>query len=94
MNLPAFFILSSPAHPAHSNSDLQSHSSIQAYQHSHAAGYPGILPSTLLHALWPSFLSSPEVTALVDMHMGDAEATAWGCDLSYDYVKINADYRS
>lgn len=39
-------------------------------------------------------LSSPEVTALVDMHMGDAEATAWGCDLSYDYVKINADYRS
>jgi len=26
--------------------------------------------------------------------MGDAEATAWGCDLSYDYVKINADYRS
>ena len=39
-------------------------------------------------------LSDTEVTALVDMHMGDAEATAWGCDLSYDYVKINADYRS
>ena len=39
-------------------------------------------------------LSDPEVTALVDMHMGDAEAVAWGCDLSYDYVKINADYRS
>lgn len=39
-------------------------------------------------------LSDPEVTALVDMHMGYAEATAWGCDLSYDYVKINADYRS
>ena len=39
-------------------------------------------------------LSQPEVTALVDMHMGDAEARAWGCDLSYDYVKINADYRS
>ena len=39
-------------------------------------------------------LSDPEVTALVDMHMGDAQATAWGCDLSYDYVKINADYRS
>ena len=39
-------------------------------------------------------LSSPEVRVLVDMHMGDAEATAWGCDLSYDYVKINADYRS
>ena len=39
-------------------------------------------------------LSDPEVTALVDMHMGEAEATAWGCDLSYDYVKIKADYRS
>ncbi len=39
-------------------------------------------------------LSAPEVTVLVDMHMGEAEATAWGCDLSYDYVKINADYRS
>lgn len=39
-------------------------------------------------------LSSSEVTALVDMKVGDAEATAWGCDLTYDYVKINADYRS
>ncbi len=39
-------------------------------------------------------LSAPEVTALVDMHMGEEEAVAWGCDLSYDYVKINADYRS
>ena len=39
-------------------------------------------------------LSSAEVTAFVDMKMGDAEATAWGCDLTYDYVKINADYRS
>ena len=39
-------------------------------------------------------LSAPEVTVYVDMHAGDQEATAWGCDLSYDYVKINADYRS
>ena len=39
-------------------------------------------------------LSAPEVTVFVDMHAGDQEATAWGCDLSYDYVKINADYRS
>lgn len=39
-------------------------------------------------------LASPEVRVLVDMHMGEAEATAWGCDLSYEYVKINADYRS
>ena len=39
-------------------------------------------------------LSEPEVTALADVKMGDEEATAWGCDLTYDYVKINADYRS
>ncbi|HOO27517.1 MAG TPA: bifunctional ornithine acetyltransferase/N-acetylglutamate synthase, partial [Lachnospiraceae bacterium] len=39
-------------------------------------------------------LSSKEVTVLVDMKLGDKAATAWGCDLTYDYVKINADYRS
>ena len=39
-------------------------------------------------------LSEKEVTAIADMKMGDACATAWGCDLTYDYVKINADYRS
>lgn len=39
-------------------------------------------------------LSEPEVTVLVDMKMGTECATAWGCDLTYDYVKINADYRS
>ena len=41
-----------------------------------------------------TILSAPEVTVLADMHMGSHEACAWGCDLSYDYVKINADYRS
>lgn len=39
-------------------------------------------------------LSDSEVTILCDMHMGTEEAVAWGCDLSYEYVKINADYRS
>lgn len=39
-------------------------------------------------------LSEPEVTAIADIKMGQAEATAWGCDLTFDYVKINADYRS
>ena len=39
-------------------------------------------------------LSEPEVTAIADIKMGTEEATAWGCDLTYDYVKINADYRS
>lgn len=39
-------------------------------------------------------LSEEEVTAIADVKMGDKTATAWGCDLTYDYVKINADYRS
>lgn len=39
-------------------------------------------------------LGAEEVTIFVDMHEGSEEATAWGCDLTYDYVKINADYRS
>ncbi len=39
-------------------------------------------------------LSEDEVTVLIDMGDGTDTATAWGCDLSYDYVKINADYRS
>ena len=39
-------------------------------------------------------LSQPEVTAIADIKMGDATVTAWGCDLTFDYVKINADYRS
>lgn len=39
-------------------------------------------------------LSEPAVTAIADVKMGEAQATAWGCDLTYDYVKINADYRS
>ena len=39
-------------------------------------------------------LSQPEITALIDIKMGDAEATAWGCDLTHEYISINADYRS
>lgn len=35
-----------------------------------------------------------EVEILVDLNSGSAEATAWGCDLTYDYVKINGDYRT
>lgn len=41
-----------------------------------------------------AILSEDEVRFTCDMHMGDQAATAWGCDLTYDYVKINGDYRS
>lgn len=37
-------------------------------------------------------LKSNQVTIVVDLGAGKAEATAWGCDLTYDYVKINAEY--
>ncbi len=39
-------------------------------------------------------LLEKEITILVDLNDGEAEATAWGCDLTYDYVKINGDYRT
>ncbi len=39
-------------------------------------------------------LSDDEVRAIVKLYMGEFSATAWGCDLTFDYVKINTDYRS
>ncbi|MDO4943456.1 MAG: bifunctional ornithine acetyltransferase/N-acetylglutamate synthase, partial [Lachnospiraceae bacterium] len=39
-------------------------------------------------------LSQNPVIAIVDAKAGECEATAWGCDLTYDFVSINADYRS
>ena len=41
-----------------------------------------------------AILSEDKVVFLSDMHMGEESATAWGCDLTYDYVKINGDYRT
>lgn len=59
---------------------------IQIYKNGSAADYSEEEATKIL--------SDDEVTILADMHMGGAEAAAWGCDLSYEYVKINADYRS
>lgn len=39
-------------------------------------------------------LSADEVNIVVTAHDGDARSTAWGCDLTYEYVKINGDYRT
>ena len=39
-------------------------------------------------------LSGEEVNLVMELHQGDASATAYGCDLTYDYVRINGDYRS
>jgi glutamate N-acetyltransferase/amino-acid N-acetyltransferase len=39
-------------------------------------------------------MQAPEILVRVELHRGDESATVWTCDLSYDYVKINAEYRS
>ena len=39
-------------------------------------------------------LSEREIEILIELHSGECDATAWGCDLTYDYVKINGDYRT
>ena len=39
-------------------------------------------------------LLESEIEVLIALHSGDGKATAWGCDLTYDYVKINGDYRT
>ena len=39
-------------------------------------------------------LTEKEIQVLISLNSGDASATAWGCDLTYDYVKINGDYRT
>ncbi len=39
-------------------------------------------------------MKQAEITVRIHLHRGEASATVWTCDLSYDYVKINADYRS
>ena len=39
-------------------------------------------------------LTSDEIFISIDLHQGETSAKAWGCDLTYDYVKINGDYRT
>ena len=41
-----------------------------------------------------TILSENEIEILVSLGNGNNSATAWGCDLTYDYVKINGDYRT
>ena len=37
-------------------------------------------------------MQSKNIRVNIEMYLGNGEATAWGCDLTYDYVKINAEY--
>ncbi len=45
-------------------------------------------------SLGAEVMRRPEITIRIDLGRGDHRDTVWTCDLSYDYVKINADYRS
>lgn len=52
------------------------------------------LPNEFSEAAGKAYLEQDTVTINVDLQEGTGEATAWGCDLTYDYVKINASYRT
>ena len=39
-------------------------------------------------------LGDDEISILIELNTGDERATAWGCDLTYEYVRINGSYRS
>ncbi len=51
-------------------------------------------PSVPGHHSLRARMRSPEVLVEIDLRCGDASSVGWGCDLTYDYVKINADYTS
>ena len=57
----------------------------------HAAFEHGA-PSAVPYDVISRAMDAPEVVIRVDLGVGDAEAVAWGCDLTEDYVRINADY--
>ncbi|WP_040206514.1 bifunctional ornithine acetyltransferase/N-acetylglutamate synthase [Neobacillus jeddahensis] len=52
------------------------------------------LPSSFVEEEVKAYLEAEQVKLIVELNQGDDSATAWGCDLTYDYVKINASYRT
>jgi glutamate N-acetyltransferase / amino-acid N-acetyltransferase len=52
------------------------------------------LPSFMIEEDVKKYLEEEYIQIYVELNQGDEEAVAWGCDLSYDYVKINASYRT
>ena len=52
------------------------------------------MPTNFDEDLAKKIMSEEAVEILVQCKDGNAEGTAWGCDLTYDYVKINGDYRT
>ena len=54
----------------------------------------GGVPLAFDERLARAILSEREVVTLASLKDGEESATAWGCDLSYEYVRINGEYRS
>ena len=52
------------------------------------------LPTNFDESKAKKILLQDEIKILIDLKLGSCKATSWGCDLTYDYVKINGDYRS
>jgi glutamate N-acetyltransferase / amino-acid N-acetyltransferase len=52
------------------------------------------LPSQIVEDEVKEYLEREDIKIVVELYQGDYSATAWGCDLTYDYVKINASYRT
>ncbi|WP_442597879.1 bifunctional ornithine acetyltransferase/N-acetylglutamate synthase [Neobacillus sp. D3-1R] len=52
------------------------------------------LPAPMSEEEVKQYLEQENIHIFVDLNAGDQQATAWGCDLSYDYVRINASYRT
>jgi glutamate N-acetyltransferase/amino-acid N-acetyltransferase len=55
----------------------------------HGGVSPGYNESAAL-----AYMAGEHIDCFIELGRGSAEATIWGCDLSYDYVRINAEYRS
>lgn len=51
-------------------------------------------PQSFAEDTMQAYLKKDTISIMLDLHIGEASGTAWGCDLSYDYVKINACYRT
>jgi glutamate N-acetyltransferase/amino-acid N-acetyltransferase len=54
----------------------------------------GLMASSYREEAGAAVMAKPEFEVRVQLGRGDAEAVVWTCDLSYDYVKINAEYRT
>ena len=54
--------------------------------------YRGVLVSEEANKRAALILSEDSFKVIVDLGLGDSSATAWGCDLSYEYVRINSEY--